>query len=285
MKQPEIWARHARAVIASGRRPHFAPSEEILAIMRERVEAFVARRGAGCLALILGATPELADLALTAGCRVLRIDCNPAMFEAAAGRQTVADRRNETAVIGDWLHLDMIADGAADIVLGDSSLNNVPHAEMAQLLRELARITRPGSLLCLRQIVLPDRPVAAYEFPAALAAFRDARITRDEFYRMLRFYSFAAEAYDADSRVLDARLVFAAIRRRHEAGALTAAEHEFLVGRYGEIRHTVYPCAEQRRLLEALGACELVSPMFAGGSCDLFKVFVIRVGAAAAAGP
>lgn len=285
MKQPEAWAQHARAAIASGRRPHFAPSDDILAIMRERVEAFVARRGAGCLAVILGATPELADMALTAGCRVLRIDCNPAMFEAAAGRQTVADRCNETAAIGDWLHLDMIANGAADIVLGDSSLNNVPHAEMAQLLRELARITRPGSLLCLRQIVLPDEAVPAYEFPAALAAWRGARIARDEFYRMLRFYSFAVGAYDADNRVLDARLVFAEIHRRHAAGDLTDAEHEFLVSRDSEIRHTVYPCAEQRRLLEALGACEVVSPKFAGGRCDLFKVFVIKVGEAAAAGP
>ncbi len=285
MKQPEMWARHARAVIASGRRPHFAPSEDILAIMRERVRAFVARRDAGCLAVILGATPELADMALTAGCRVLRIDSNPVMFEAAAGRQTVADRRNETSAIGDWLHLDMIADGAADMVLGDSSLNNVPHAEMAQVLRELARITHPGSLLCLRQIVLPDEAVAAWEFPAALAALRGGKITRDEFHRMLRFYSFAADAYDADSRVLDARLVFAEIRRRHEAGALTDAEHEFLVSRYSEIRHTVYACGEQRRLLEALGACEVVSPGFAGGSCDLFKVFVIHVGEAAAASP
>lgn len=277
MKQPEVWARHAGAVIASGQRPHFAPSDDVLAIQRERVAAFVAAHGPGCLAVVLGATPELADIALSAGCRVLRIDCNPAMFEAAAGRQVVADRRNETIVIGDWLYLNMIGDGEADIVLGDSSLNNVPHEDMAELLAELARITRSGSMLSLRQIVIPDEPKPDYEFDRAVDAFRAGDITDNEFHWMLRFYNFAACAYDPASRVLDARSVFAEIRRRHAAGELADAEFDFLMSRYTEVRHTLYRCSEQQRLLETLGACEVVPPDTAGCARDLFKVFVVRV--------
>lgn len=277
MKQPEAWAQHVRTIIGTGRRPHFAPSEEILAIQRERVSAFVTSHGDGRLAVILGATPELADIALMAGCRVVRIDCNPSMFEAAAGRQVVADRRNETIVIGDWLHLDAIRDGEADIVLGDSSLNNVPHADMPKLFAELERITRAGSMLCLRQIVLPDKPVPAYEFPAALAAFRAGKITDDHFHRMLRFYSFATSAYDPQTFVLDARLVFAEIRRRYEAGLLHDAEYDFLMNRYSEIRHTIYACSEQLRQLKGLGACEAMAPRLGGSPCQLFKVFAVNV--------
>lgn len=277
MKQPEAWAQHVRTIVATGHRPHFAPSDEILAIQRERVSAFVASHGDGCLAVILGATPELADIALMAGCRVVRIDCNPSMFEAAAGRQIVADRRNETILIGDWLHLDAIRNGEADIVLGDSSLNNVPHADMAKLFAELERITHAGSMLCLRQIVLPDKPVPAYEFPAALAAFRAGRITDNHLHRMLRFYSFATAAYDPQTFVLDARLVFAEIRRSYAAGLLRDAEYDFLMDRYSEIRHTIYACSEQLRLLKGLGACEAIAPRLTGGPCELFKVFVVSV--------
>lgn len=275
MKQPEVWARHAQPVIATGRRPHFAPSEEVLAIQRSRVADFVARNGTGCLAVILGATPELADIALAAGCRVVRVDCNPAMFEAATRRQRVADRRNETCVIGDWLHLETIRAGAADIVLGDSSLNNVPHEQMQGQIAELERITRPGSQLLLRQIVIPDEPRPDYEFDRAVAAYRAGDVTANEFHWMLRFHSFVANAYDPASRVLDACRIFVEIEARHAQGRLSAAEFEFLMSRYTEVRHTVYRRAEQVRLLQALGDCEVVPPGAAGCTRDLFGVFVV----------
>jgi SAM-dependent methyltransferase len=278
MKQPDVWAQLARNIVTTGKHPHFAPSEEILAILRERLAAFVAERGRGCLAVILGATPELADIALTAGCRVVRIDSNPAMFEAAAGRQAVAERNGETIVVGDWLQMQGIRDGEADIVLGDSSLNNVPHEDMPRMLAELARITRPGSMLALRQIVLPDQPYPDYDFPAALAAFREARITADDFHRRLRFYAFTATAYDPANRLLDARQVFAEIQGKREEGVLNESEFDFLMARCSEIRHTVYGFAEQQRLFETLGACEAIPAAPAGSARDLFKVFVIRVG-------
>ncbi len=278
MKQPDVWAQFARTIMTTGKRPHFAPSEEIVVIMRERLAAFVAERGSGCLAVILGATPELADIALAAGCRVVRIDSNPAMFEAAAGRQAVADRTRETILIGDWLRMEEIRDGEAGIVFGDSSLNNVRHGDMSQQLAELARITRPGSMLALRQIMLPEQPQPDYDFAAALAAFRAGRITADDFHRRLRFYAFHAGAYDPVLRILDASRVFAEIRRKHEEGSLTEDEFAFLMTRRSEIRHTVYGMAEQQRLFKSLGTCETIPAGLADSARDLFKIFVIRVG-------
>jgi hypothetical protein len=181
-------------------------------------------------------------------------------------------------LIGDWLDMRAIGDGEADLVLGDSSLNNVPHEDMDRLLAELARITHPGSTIALRQIVLPDSPVDAYEFPVAVAALRRRDITDTEFHRSLRFYSFVTEAYDPVHHLLDARLVFAEIRRKHEAGQLTDGEFEFLMGRYSDVRHTIYRLADQRRLLESLGRCESASPAIERSARFLFQVFAVRVG-------
>jgi len=278
MKQPEVWTRIAQGLMASGRHPHFAPEEEVLAVMRELVSTHVARHGNGCRALILGATPELADMALGFGCRVTRVDCNPAMFESAASRQTVAERNAETVLIGDWLDMHQIGDGQVDLVLGDSSLNNVPHHDMQIVLAELARITHPGSMIALRQIVLPDAPVPAYEFAATVAAFRQDEITRKEFHRALRFYSFLAEAYDPAHCMLDAARVFAGICQRHRQGALTDAEFEFLMSRHSEVRHTIYRLGHQRRLLESLGRCEQATPPIEHSARFLFQVFSIHVG-------
>lgn len=276
--QTETWTELARSLVSSGRRPHFAPSEEILAIVRQRLSAFVSGCDGDCRAVILGATPELADLALRAGCRVVRIDSNPAMFEAAARRESVADRSMETIVLGNWMQMDEVGDGEADIVLGDSSLNNVAHDDMSRQLAELARITHPAGMLLLRQIVMPDRPHPDYDFTPTLTAYRAGDITADDFHRRLRFYSFTPEAYDPLRRVLDAGRVFAAIGRQHDAGVLTEAEFAFLQDRRSEIRHTVYGLAEQRRLLETLGSCEVIPGGQADSARDLFKVFEVRVG-------
>ena len=271
MKQLDDWARYAAKFLASGQRPHFAPAKEILDIHQQQIDHAKGDKCAQLKTLILGATPELADLALANNCRVLRVDCNPVMFEAAKSRQKIADRSNETIVIGEWLDLHMIGDGEIDLVLGDASLNNIPHALMPQFLDEIARITRPGSLISIKQILFPDEKVASYEFHNAVNAYRTGKINDNEFYRILRFYSFIAEGYDPTTHVLDAEKVFHAIQQKHAANQLTDAEFDFLYSRYNTIQHTIYTQTAQRQLLERLGECRIVQQ-----GNELFKVCVIR---------
>jgi SAM-dependent methyltransferase len=278
VKQPGEWGKYAAAVLAGGECPHYAPSADIVAEQQRQIAAATADGGGPPTILILGATPELADLALAAGCRVIRADCSADMFAAAARRQRLAERERELRVVADWLDLHMLASGSIDLVLGDASLNNVPHDHMPALLAELGRVTHPGSRLSLRQIVLPDQPVAAYEFAQAVADYRSGLRTPEEFHKILRFYSFHADAYNPESRVLDARRVFAAILSSYQAGLLSADEFAFLQSRRSGIRHTVYRKSEQVRVLSALGRCEVLQP---GAACfyrDLFTIFVVRVG-------
>lgn len=271
MKQLDEWTKYAAKFLTSGQHPHFAPANEILDIHQQQFDIAKKNNSTQLNTLILGATPELADLALTNNCRVLRVDCNTVMFEAAQSRQKIADRSNETLVVGDWLDLHMIGDGEIDLILGDVSFNNVPHALMPQFLDEMARITRPGSLISIKQIIFPDEKVDSYEFHHAVNAYRTGKISGDEFYRILRFYSFIAEGYDPAAYMLDAEKVFHAIQQKHATNQLTDAEFEFLYARHNTIRHTIYTQTALKRLLKRLGDCDIVQQ-----GHELLKVCVIR---------
>lgn len=247
------WERKARCLIAGGKSPHFAPDPEVLAIFRRRLRE--ARRDPGATALVLGATPELADIALDGGYRVVTVDRSQAMLDASLARRASVDPAREERHVADWRAMAMVADGGIDVVLGDAALNNVATEAMTGVIGELARVTRRGGMMLLRQIVLPDVPVAAYEFENALASLRAGAIDLNAFDRALRFYSFNAAALDPARHALDACRVFACIRQRFEAGALAQDEFDFLMGRYSEVCHTVFSLREQHRLIEPLGRC------------------------------
>ena len=165
------WERKAQRILATGELPHFAPDADMLALQRRRVTAHISTWGSNGTALILGATPELADLALGEGLRVVSVDRSAGMLAAAARRRGLSDPARETWIVGDWLDMGAIARGSMDVVLGDASLNNVPHRQIPALLDEIARITRTGSLISLRQIVLPDAAVDTFAFSAGQASF------------------------------------------------------------------------------------------------------------------
>lgn len=277
MQQTSEWTRQAGRILASRRRPHFAPAREVLKVYQSHIET--ARQ---CFdvprVLVLGATPELADLALSSGCLVYRVDSNQAMFEAAAGRQQYPERSDETIICGDWLNMDMIGDGMVDLVMGDAAVNQIPHDRMGDLFAELTRITHPGSLFSLKQIVMPDDKVAGFDFRKTVHAYRTDRITADEFYEILRFYCFLDDAYNADSRVLDAGKVFSAIRSRYEAGELDQDVFEFVYARRGSLQHTVYVKTEQYKLFQSyLGDCRLVYPRRSFVYENIYNMFFISV--------
>lgn len=275
MQRSNEWTRQARRILASKRRPHFAPAFEVLAVYQSHLELARARFGKPRV-LVLGATPELADLALSNECRVYRVDSNQAMFEAGRERQQFSDRSNETIICGDWLNMDMIGDGMIDLVMGDAAVNQIPHAGMRALFGELIRITHTGSMFSLKQIVMPDDKVSEFEFCSALRTYRSGKITANEFYETLRFYCFLSEAYDPVACVLDAEKVFSAIRCKYEAGELSQDVFEFLYARRGKLRHTVYSKTEQRNLFQAhLGDCKLVYPKRSFVYENIYNMFLI----------
>lgn len=276
MKQPEQWSRYAERILATGERPHFAPEPETLEVHARLIAGARERCVEPPQVLVLGATPELADLALDQGCRVIRMDCNPSMFAAAERRQIVTDRSGERCVVGDWLDMPGMADASIDLVLGDASLNNVAHAAMPRLIDQLRRITRPGGALSLRQLTLMDGAAAAHPVSRTARRFRDGELSAHVFGKLLRFCCFTDELFDPLERLIDASRVFARIEQSHREGLLTDEEMAFMNGRRSAIQHTLYPSAEQRAWFERIGPCRVENACTPSDHQHLFDVWVIR---------
>ena len=278
MQQPDEWEFQANRILLSGKPPHFVPAKPELLVIEQRLAALAASLQRPPVLLVLGATPELADLGLRQGCHVYRVDCSPAMLKSAEFRQHVEDRRNETVLCCDWRDMTAIPSGTIDFVTGDASLNNIAHPDQPSLFAELRRVTHPGSILAFKQIVLPDQPDPLHQFDNALAAHRSGRLSESEFYKLIRYVCFREELYHPDEHTLDAADVFASILQKRNDGALREPEFEFLYARQGKVKHTLYSQTEQQDLLrDHLGPCEIVSPT---GGCyyrDIVNVFMVTI--------
>ncbi|NNM28665.1 MAG: class I SAM-dependent methyltransferase [Akkermansiaceae bacterium] len=271
-------AHQAERIRRAGARPHFAPEEAVLAVHRDHLRELAAALGRPPAVLVLGATPELADLGLEAGCPVIQADRSAEVLAAAEVRRRVADRSNERVLCSDWSRLEGVPDGSIDFVMGDAALNNVPAAAQPAVFAELRRVMRGGGVCSLKQIVTPDPIPARYEMANALAAYRHGDLSASEFYIIVRFASFHAELFEPDGSLLDGRRVFEAIDDMMRAGTLTREEFAFLDSRRGRTRHTIFTAAAQRDLLQSeLGECAIVP---VPGGChyeDILNLFRVAV--------
>jgi SAM-dependent methyltransferase len=122
--------------------PPLRPNFEVIAEMRRQIGAPSGRT------LVLGVTPELADIAPN----VVAIDKNASMVGNLWPGNT--DRRR--AIIGDWLNSNFVA-AAFECCIGDGSLNAVRYPdEMQRLCNEVTRSLRFGGRFVIRVFVLPD---------------------------------------------------------------------------------------------------------------------------------
>lgn len=109
-------------------------------------------------AMILGATPELRDLALSHGCHTIAVDVSAKVMKDMTLAMEHQDDPDEEQIIGDWLK-NPIEDNKVDVVIGDGIGNNVPYADYPQLFSEINRVLKPGGYLILREMFNdPDHP-------------------------------------------------------------------------------------------------------------------------------
>ena len=98
--------------------------------------------------LLLGVTPALANL----GRSLVAVDNSPQMVAAV----WPGDRDGRVAMLADWTALPF-EDGAFDAVIGDGALNSAPH-QMRDVIREAARVLRPGGCAIFRAFCAPEEP-------------------------------------------------------------------------------------------------------------------------------
>lgn len=143
----EHWNAHAARwkLIGEPLRPG---RSDLFAIARS-VEQHLAHEPART-ALLLGVTPEIAEMSWPMPLRLLAVDQSEAMVRAVWPGDTSMRR----AVVGDWLSFEA---EPFDLVLGDGvfSLFDYPTG-YDRLAAALARLTRPGGLLNLRLFCRPE---------------------------------------------------------------------------------------------------------------------------------
>lgn len=122
------------------------PAAPDLHYLRASVARLAASAPSPRSALLLGVTPEIAELAWESPYQLLAVDKSEGMVKAVWPGDTPTRR----AMVGDWLSLDL-PEAPFDLVVGDGvfSLFDFPQG-YARLARALSDVVKPGGLLSLR---------------------------------------------------------------------------------------------------------------------------------------
>lgn len=109
-------------------------------------------------ALLLGVTPEIAEMAWATGCQLVAADKSEGMVRAVWPGDTARRR----AIVADWHSLD-VPEAPFDVVVGDGVFTLLEFPDgYARLAGALGALVRPGGLLSLRLFcrVEPSEPLA-----------------------------------------------------------------------------------------------------------------------------
>lgn len=147
------WDAHAARWQLIG--PPLRPTAEDLDYLRDSVARLgrasaVSRPEPARRALLLGVTPEIAELAWQPPHQLLAVDKSEGMVNTVWPGDTAVRR----AIVGDWLALD---EAPFDLVVGDGifTLFDFPNG-YARLAAALAQLVEPGGLLSVRLFCRPE---------------------------------------------------------------------------------------------------------------------------------
>lgn len=97
-------------------------------------------------ALLLGVTPEIAEMAWSPSCQLVAVDKSEGMVRGVWPGDTTSRR----AIVADWLTLDL-PEAPFDVVVGDGVFTLFGYPDgYAHMARALAALVKPGGLLALR---------------------------------------------------------------------------------------------------------------------------------------
>lgn len=146
--------------------------------------------------LILGATPELRDLALELGAQVYALDISEAMLNQASEIMKYRDHVDEKRLIGNWLEI-ALENSSVDLVVGDGVTNNIPVGKINDLFTEIKRVLKPGGYVLLRDLVnTQERSFCSVEEIAA----RSRKEKWHKFDFFYEFYCYTAESYNVKNQ-------------------------------------------------------------------------------------
>lgn len=225
--QRAAWEEAAKPRARDRSRYHGAPSAG-QDIMRLYEELFAkAESGRKNLSVcVLGATPELRDLALSRGHRLTTVDLSTSILEEMTALLKHRDDERETCVVGNWLDLPM-PPGSVDILLGDAIANNIHFDRHDELYRGLKSALKEGGYFLCREVLdvgsNPRRTM--YE---AIDYVHEERLHLFDLFFELYFYA-SDGGWDESTHSISLENVEKALEKRfYGKGILTNDEEVFL---------------------------------------------------------
>ena len=147
------WNAHAARWALIG--PPLRPAPADIAYLRDSVERLsvsLGSLGPPRTGLLLGVTPEIAELAWEPPLRLVAVDKSEGMVKAVWPGDTATRR----ALIGDWLGLEL-PEAPFDVVIGDGVFSIFEHPTgYARLATALAKLVKPGGLFSVRLFCRPE---------------------------------------------------------------------------------------------------------------------------------
>ncbi len=108
--------------------------------------------------LVLGATPELRDIAIQLGAETIAVDFTQEILFKLTNVMKHKDSALNKLILADWLELgNVLVKDSFDAVLADASFNNVTPENHPLLLEILHKLLRPGGVFITRHVTFAPR--------------------------------------------------------------------------------------------------------------------------------
>ncbi|MBI4453007.1 class I SAM-dependent methyltransferase [Candidatus Woesearchaeota archaeon] len=231
--------------------------------------------------LILGATPELRDIALDNGFNCCSVELNKDVAEKLSEIMKNKNNPRDKVIIGDWLEMDKKSEffNLFDIVLGDAPFINLATTEDNEKLAEiLSKVIAKGGYFVTRQVVWTDT-FKPKEKHGLIKAFRNKEICWQDLFMELRFWTYKQECFNNKTYQYDAKKNFELINADFKEGLLNKEEYELIIKFRNNIINTIYPEKEFVSLLENNNfkcVTEFIDKKFK--YCSYLKMFVFKKG-------
>ena len=194
------------------------------------------------VALVLGMTPELRNMALRRFESVVSLDASETAIQLYSDWLPEDLRSRERVIRGNWADVAGLPVGKVHAILGDGIVGNLAGVSEAIRLFEILRLMLlPGGRCVMRNVFVPaDLDLGRFGFARLLEEFRRGLLDEAEFGFCSRMLGFHQDAYHPDVEILDNRSVYQRIDGLCETGVLNEREAS-AIARYRFMGRNFFP--------------------------------------------
>lgn len=249
-KKPQAWKLNKFiAGTRSKRGPPTAPSKAEQSLYRKYAKIASKNKIRNCL--ILGATPELRDIALENGFRTYSVDLSRKVINLFSKLMKHRNHKNETVKVQNWLKL-RFKDSFFSLVMADASFCNLStRAENRKLMGIVKKVLIPGGYFVSRNIFCPDE--RRIPVKKLVSLYRKNKLPFPDFFMQLRAVTYLDKVYNKRKYQYDAKRNFDLIEKDYKKGIFTKKERDKIMGFRNNIINTLYPEKNFIKMAESHG--------------------------------